>query len=84
MTRTKKTYETTDYAAMMRRLMKAHGKRVADGDVEDLAELMELQTYLDYIVRGAVTAQREDQGKSWADIARAAGTSRQAAQKKYS
>lgn len=81
---TKKTYETTDYAAMMRRMMKAHGRRVADGDVEDLAELMELQTYLDLIVRGAVQAQREDQGKSWTDIARAAGTSRQAAQKKYS
>lgn len=83
MTKTKKAYETTDYAAMMRRMMKAHGTRVADGDVEDLAELMELQVYLDYVVRGAVQAQREVQGKSWADIARAAGTSRQAAQKKF-
>ncbi|AYN55944.1 helix-turn-helix DNA binding domain protein [Arthrobacter phage Noely] len=79
----KKTYETTDYASMMKRMMKAHGRRVADGDVEDLEELMALQGYLDLIVRGAVQAQREVQGRSWADIARAAGTSRQAAQKKF-
>lgn len=83
MTTTKKTYETTEYAAMMRRMVKAYGKRVGDADVEDLAELLELQQVLDYVVKGAVQAQRENLGRSWADIAQAAGTSRQAAQKKY-
>lgn len=79
----KKTYETTDYAAMMRRMIKAHGRRVADADVEDLAELIELQDLLADVVKEAVTAQREVLGRSWADIAQATGTSRQAAQKKF-
>lgn len=79
----KKTYETTDYAAMMRRMLKAHGRRVADGDVEDLAELLELQAILDATIQEAVQGQRENHGRSWADVARAAGTSRQAAQKRW-
>lgn len=79
----KKVYETADYAAMMRRMMKAHGKRVADGDVEDLAELLELQAHLDAAIASAVQGQRETHGRSWADIARAAGSSRQAAQKRW-
>jgi hypothetical protein len=69
---------------MMKRMMKAHGRRVADGDVEDLADLIALQEYLDYVVKGAVQGQRETHGRSWADIAQATGTSRQAAQKKFS
>jgi len=80
----KKTYETTDYADMMRRMMNAHGRRVADGDVEDLAELLEIQKHLSFVVALAVQGQRENHGRSWADIARAAGTSRQAAQKRWS
>lgn len=80
----KRTYETADYAAMMERMMNAHGRRVADGDVEDLADLLELQRHLDAVVAQAVQGQRENHGRSWADIARAAGTSRQAAQKRWS
>lgn len=80
---TKRAYETADYAAMMRRMMNAHGRRVADGDVEDLADLLELQKHLDAVIAEAVTGQREQHGRSWADVARAAGTSRQAAQKRW-
>lgn len=79
----KRAYETADYAAMMGRMVKAHGRRVADGDVEDLADLLELQKLLDATIAQAVQGQRENHGRSWADIARAAGTSRQAAQKRW-
>jgi hypothetical protein len=75
--------ETTEYAGMLRRMIRAYGKRVGDADVEDLATMLELQRELDAAIQLAVDAQREQHGRSWADIAKATGTSRQAAQKKY-
>lgn len=71
--------EATDYAAMMRRMLKAHGRRVADADVEDLQELIELQTVLDEAIAYAISESRARHGRSWTDIARAAGTTKQAA-----
>lgn len=68
---------------MMRRMLRAHGRRVADCDVEDLADLIALRGELDDAIALAVTTTRERHGRSWADIARAAGTSRQAAQQKW-
>lgn len=81
--RAKRTYETTDYAAFIRRAIRAHGRRVADADVEDLAELLQLREELDAAIALAVTGQTENLGRSWADIARATGTSRQAAFKRW-
>lgn len=68
---------------MNRRLLRAHGRRVADGDPDDLAELLALVPLLDEIIRDAVAGQRERHGFSWAEIGRAAGTSRQAAQQRW-
>lgn len=75
--------ETTDYAAMMRRMIRAHGRRVAAADDVDLVELVELRDVLEQAIADAVTGQREQLGRSWADIARGLGTSRQAAQQRY-
>lgn len=75
--------ETTEYAAAMRRLIAAHGRRVADADVEDLAELIELHHALDEAIAYAVVESRRRAGRSWADIARATGTTRQAAQARW-
>jgi hypothetical protein len=83
MAKRKKIYETTDYAAFIRRAIAAHGRRVADADVEDLAELLALREDLDRAIAVAVAGQREGLGRSWADIARASGTSRQAAEKRW-
>lgn len=77
------TVETTEYAAMMRRMVRAYGRRVADCDVEDLAELISLEAILDEAIAHAVTSSRERWGRSWADIARATGTTRQAAQQRW-
>lgn len=79
----KRTYETADYAAMMRRMVKGYGKRVGNADPEDLAEMLALQAVLSEAIQDAVTTQRADHGRSWADIAKGAGTSRQAAQMKW-
>lgn len=81
--RAKQEYETTDYAAMLRRMLTAYGKRVGAADVEDLAEMLALQAQLATIVQDTITSQREDLGRSWADIAQAAGTTRQAAQMRW-
>lgn len=81
--RAKKTYETTDYAAMLRRMIRSYGRRVGGADVEDLAEMLALREDLDRAIAAAVTAQREDLGRSWAEIAKAGGTSRQAAEKRW-
>jgi hypothetical protein len=34
--------QNTDYAAFAARVIRAHGRRIADGDVEGLAELLAL------------------------------------------
>lgn len=47
--------ECTDYAAMMRRMLLAHGRRVAVADVEDLADLIALEAVLAEAIAHAVT-----------------------------
>lgn len=79
----KRTYETTEYAAMLGRMIAAYGRRVGDADPEDLAEMLALQRRFDELVGDAVRFQRERHGRSWAEIGAAAGTSRQAAQMKW-
>lgn len=75
--------ETNDYAKMLRRLLTAYARRVADGDVEDLADMLQLARHVDELTREVVARLREDQEFSWADIARATGTTRQAAFQRY-
>lgn len=80
--RTKRIRETGEYGAMVRRMIRAYGRRVADRDVEALAGLAALRTDLDAAVQLAVDGLRET-GYSWGDIARVLGTSRQGAQQRY-
>lgn len=74
--------ETPDFAGMMRRMIRAHGRRVAAADPDDLRELLALRAELDAAISVAVAGQRST-GYSWANIADAAGISRQAAQQKW-
>jgi len=80
--RAKRERETSDYAAMVRRVIRAHGRRVADADDVDLTELANMQVTLDAAIQTAVDGMRA-RGESWAYIARAFGTTRQAAQMRY-
>jgi uncharacterized protein with PIN domain len=75
--------ENTDYTAFARRIIRAHGRRVAQGDPVDLAELVELRADMDQVIRQAVVGMRERHGYSWADIGRELGITRQAAQQQY-
>ena len=79
----KREVETTEYLAMVRRLLRAAGKRVGDADEVELAELVELREHIEAAIAEAVTIQRGRWGRSWAEIGRGLGTSRQAAQQHY-
>lgn len=67
---------------MMRRMIRAHGKRVAEADPVDLGDLVALREVLDQAVGVAVAGLRA-QGNSWAAIAEGLGISRQAAWEAY-
>lgn len=74
--------ETTEYLAMLRRMLRAAGRRVADADEPELRELLELEVTLQEAIASAVAGQRAS-GRSWAAIAAATGTTRQAAHARY-
>lgn len=83
MAKRRREVETPEYLAMLQRLMKAAARRVGDADDVDLAELVKLRDHLDDAITKAVTVQRVKWDRSWADIGRALGTTRQAAQQRY-
>lgn len=82
MTRTEPV-ETMEYAAMMRRMLRAYARRVADADPDDLAVMVAIRDELDELVDDTVRAMRARNGWSWAELASALGTTRQAAHKRY-
>lgn len=70
--------ETMDYLQAAKRFIRAAGRRVADADEIELRELLALQEVFDEAVSTAVAGMRA-RGLSWAYIASATGTTRQAA-----
>jgi hypothetical protein len=74
--------ENDDYAAFLRRVLRAYSRRIASGDIEALAYLAEIAEELHTVTCHAVTGLRA-YGYSWADIARPLGITRQAAQQRW-
>jgi hypothetical protein len=74
--------ENDDYAAFTRRVIAAHGRRIARGDIEGLATLADLADDINTALQEAVTGLRAA-GFSWADIATRLGITRQAAQQRW-
>lgn len=79
--------ETPEFGAMVRRMVKAYGARVAAGDIESLAQLVELRADVDRHIADAAAALHQDHGDrpgySWTDIARVLGITRQAARQRF-
>ena len=75
--------ETPDYVAMLCRMVRAAGRRIADGDPEDLALLLQVQAELDAAITAGVLGMRANTGRSWAEIGRALGVTKQAAAKRW-
>ncbi len=74
--------ETPEFLRMVRRMLRAAGRRVAIADEPELAELVQLRGELEQAIVDAIAGQR-DGGRSWADIGGALGITRQSAQERY-
>lgn len=74
--------ENDAFAAFARRIIRAHGRRVATGDVEALRDLIALSSVIDDAIGEAVIGLRAF-GYSWAEIGSRLGISRQAAQQRW-
>ena len=75
--------ETPEYGRMVRRMLRAYGRRVADADPEDLTYLLGLRDELDAAIADAVEGQNKTYHRSWQEIARAAGVTRSAAYQRW-
>jgi hypothetical protein len=80
--KSKRWVENGDFVSAVCRLVRAAGVRVGDGDVEDLAALLQIRQALDGAIDDAVEGLRQT-GATWEDIGKATGTSRQAAFQKW-
>ena len=74
--------ENDDYAAFTQRIIAAHGRRIARGDIEGLATLAGLADDIHTALQDAITGLRAH-GFSWNDIATRLGITRQAAQQRW-
>ncbi|WBC13787.1 hypothetical protein O7600_22060 [Micromonospora sp. WMMA1998] len=74
--------ENDAFAAFARRIIRAHGRRVAAGDVEALRDLVALSTNIDEAIGEAVIGLRAF-GYSWSEIGTRLGISKQAAQQRW-
>lgn len=88
-TRTKRHTRTVEsvagrdsFLAFGRRIVRAYGRRVGDGDLDALEGLVQLQAELAETVKAAGAAAHA-YGYSWAEIGRATGTSRQRAEHRF-
>lgn len=75
--------ETTEYAAMLRRMVRSYGRRLAEADPGDLAAALELARELEDTIGRAVARMRAESGFSWAELAAELGCTRQAAQQRF-
>lgn len=80
--RRRQAVENNEYASFVRRVIRAHARRVAAGDVDALGDMTGLATELDEAITQAVIGLRET-GYSWAEIAARLGVTRQAAQQRW-
>jgi hypothetical protein len=80
--RSRARVENDDYATFARRIVAAHGRRIAAGDVERLRDLVTLAEEVDQATTVAVTGLRRV-GYSWTEIATRLSITRQAAQQRW-
>jgi hypothetical protein len=74
--------ENPDYAAFAARIIRAHGRRIAGGDIDSLPDLLHVAAELDAATQYAVNGLRAF-GYSWGQIAGRLDTTRQAAQQRW-
>ena len=80
--RLRRQVENDEYAAFVRRVLRAYSRRVGDGDVEALVLMVGLADEIDAAIGEAVKGLRA-RGYSWAEIGSRLGITRQAAQQRW-
>ena len=80
--RRSRVVENDEYAAFLRRVIRAYSRRVAAGDIEAITSMARLADDLEDATRQAITGLRQF-GYSWADIALRLGITRQGAQQRW-
>lgn len=80
--RVRRLVENDEFAAFARRIIVAHGRRIAAGDVEGLRDLAALDAAVQDATARAVEGLRSA-GYSWAEIGDRLGISRQATQQRW-
>ncbi len=73
--------ETPAYGSFLERILTAMGRRVGQGDPEDLRDLLRIAAFLDQVVADAV--QQIHARYSWTQIGAAAGITKQSAQERW-
>ena len=81
----KRERETFEFSGMMRRMLLAYGRRVAEKDIEELRGLAEFADLAERVLGETVAELRTENGGaySWAQIGTVLGISRSAAQKRF-
>jgi hypothetical protein len=74
--------ENDEYAAFLRRVIRAYSRRVASGDIEAITTMAALADDLEDATRQAIN-ELNAFGYSWADIAMRLGITRQGAQQRW-
>ena len=74
--------ENDEYAAFLRRVIRAYSRRVAAGDIEAITTMAALADHLEDATRQAIN-ELNAVGYSWADIAMRLGITRQGAQQRW-
>jgi hypothetical protein len=80
--RPRRQVENDEYAAFVRRILRAYSRRVGNGDVEALTLMVGLAEEIDAAMAEAVKGLR-DHGYSWAEIGARLSITRQAAQQRW-
>ena len=75
--------ENDEYAAFLRRVIRAYSRRIAAGDIEAIAVMAGLASDLEDATRQAIN-ELNAFGYSWADIGMRLGITRQGAQQRWS
>ena len=81
--RPRRVVENDEYAAFLRRVIRAYSRRVAVGDIEAITDMAAIAGEIDTAIGEAITGLRSRHGYSWADIAARLGVTRQAAQQRW-
>lgn len=81
--RKKRPVETRDFNDALHRMVRALGRRVGQGDPDELVMLARLRDEVDAATRSAVSQLRENTGASWARIGHSLGITKQSAQERF-